>query len=325
MQDRRGDPAGDLERELSAAGGVRARPAATARLRALLLARLQEGRAELDRARSGYDVPVAVAIAVDSGVVVAVTPVEAAVRADATVAAGRAWLLVAATVGALVDLAGMASRHASADLSLIAGAFRDEFLALGVPAAGVTHEAVAELAALALEEQVLGVDRLRARAVAVPTALVEGVADTLRPPIGASHPLRIAEAVARLGGRPADAQSVDEREDAVLELLRPGSAVVARPHDDADPSRRIARRILQRLVGMGKWGGYHTEFAHLSRGFAGNERALAQQVGEALIADGLLLEKPSTGQRHVLLNPRRAADIRELIESGRPPAGLRLP
>ena len=25
---------------------------------------------------------------------------------------------------------------------------------------------------------------------------------------------------------------------------------------------------------MGKWGGYHTEFAHLSRGFAGNEREL---------------------------------------------------
>ena len=27
---------------------------------------------------------------------------------------------------------------------------------------------------------------------------------------------------------------------------------------------------------MGKWGGYHTDFAHLARGFAGNDRALAQ-------------------------------------------------
>ena len=43
---------------------------------------------------------------------------------------------------------------------------------------------------------------------------------------------------------------------------------------------------------MGKWGGYHTEFAHLARGFAGNDRALAQEVGEALLEAGLLAEKP---------------------------------
>ena len=48
---------------------------------------------------------------------------------------------------------------------------------------------------------------------------------------------------------------------------------VARPHDDPDPARRVARRILQRLNGMGKWGGYHTDFAHLARGFAGNDRS----------------------------------------------------
>ena len=98
-----------------------------------------------------------------------------------------------------------------------------------------------------------------------------------------------------------------------------------RPHEDPDPGRRVARRILQRLDGMGKWGGYHTDFAHLSRGFAGNERALAQDAGEALLAAGLLAEKPSVGQRHVFLNPRRARDIRAFIESGEAPLGLRLP
>ena len=86
-----------------------------------------------------------------------------------------------------------------------------------------------------------------------------------------------------------------------------------------------ARRILQRLDGMGKWGGYHTEFAHLARGFAGNDRALAQEVGEALLVAGLLAEKPSVGQRHVFLNPRRAGDIHALIERGELPAGLRFP
>ena len=72
---------------------------------------------------------------------------------------------------------------------------------------------------------------------------------------------------------------------------------------------------------MGKWGGYHTDFAHLARGFAGNDRQLAQAVGEALLADGLLAEKPSVGQRHVFLNPRRAADIHRLIEAGDAAAG----
>jgi hypothetical protein len=76
---------------------------------------------------------------------------------------------------------------------------------------------------------------------------------------------------------------------------------------------------------MGKWGGFHTEFVHLARGFAGNERALAEDVGEALLDAELLLEKPSVGQRHVFLNPRRAGDIRRFIEDGGPPDRLSLP
>jgi hypothetical protein len=85
------------------------------------------------------------------------------------------------------------------------------------------------------------------------------------------------------------------------------------------------RRILQRLDGMGKWGGYHTDFCTSARGFAGNDRALAERVGEALIDAGLLLEKPSVGQRHVFLNPRRAGEIRRLLEEGEVPATLKLP
>jgi hypothetical protein len=76
---------------------------------------------------------------------------------------------------------------------------------------------------------------------------------------------------------------------------------------------------------MGKWGGYHTEFSHLARGFAGNDKALAEAVGERLLAAGLLAEKPSVGQRHVFLNPRRAGDIRRLIDEGETPPGLDLP
>jgi hypothetical protein len=120
---------------------------------------------------------------------------------------------------------------------------------------------------------------------------------------------------------------MEEHEDAVLAALGSGAdgSDFSRPHDDPDPARRVARRILQRLDGMGKWGGYHTDFAHLARGFAGNDRALAEAVGEALLGAGLLAEKPSVGQRHVFLNPRRAGDIHALIERGEAPRDLKFP
>ena len=205
---------------------------------------------------------------------------------------------------------------------MLAGASGDN-LALEVPG----DPAEAELVPLAFDGQVAGIDRLRARALAFPAFVLDDVAD-LKAPIGIAHPLVVAASVAGLGGRPADPASLAEHEDAVLALLDATAAAsgeIVRPHDDPDPARRVARRILQRLNGMGKWGGYHTEFAHLARGFAGNDRKLAEAVGEALLEAGLLAEKPSVGQRHVFLNPRRAADIHALIERGELPGGLALP
>jgi hypothetical protein len=284
-----------------------------ARLKALLDSELERGARELGQKRSGYEQPVVVAVGPGDGVLRAVAPAAPALRADPDAVNERTWLLVAALVGALVEVAG-------------AGAVRAGHLggqlALAVP--GDPDDA--ELVPLAFETQVEGVDRLRARALAVPGSVLADV-DDLRDPIGVAHPLVVAAHVAALGGRPADPASMEEHEDAVLAALDAGAggADFSRPHDDPDPARRAARRILQRLDGMGKWGGYHTEFAHLARGFAGNERALAEAVGEALLAAGLLAEKPSVGQRHVFLNPRRAGDIHALIERGEAPGDLRLP
>jgi hypothetical protein len=277
-----------------------------ARLKALLDSELERGRRELGQKRSGYEQPVLVAVGPGDDVLRAVAPAAPALRADPDAVNERTWLLVAALVGALVEVAGAGTVRA--------GHLGGQ-LALAVP--GDPDDA--ELVPLAFETQVQGVDRLRARALAVPASVLADV-DDLRDPIGAAH-------VAALGGRPADPASMEEHEDAVLAALdaRTGGADFSRPHDDPDPARRVARRILQRLDGMGKWGGYHTEFAHLARGFAGNERALAEAVGEALLTAGLLAEKPSVGQRHVFLNPRRAGDIHALIERGAEPGDLRLP
>lgn len=315
----------ELEVELTAAGGAGAPPAATARLRVLLLQALHTSRLELDKSRSGYETPVTVAIAPVDGHLLAVAPAHAGLRADTAVGGDRSWLLVAATVASLVMLTGSGRPREAGDLSVRAGVFGGEFLVLAMPAGDAGSEGLDDLVPLAFEEHAGDIDRLRARALALPGTVLEGLAAGLRDPIGAAHPLRIAEAVARLGGRPAHPASIQEHEDAVLVLLAPRDGPSVRPHEDPDPARRIARRILQRLDGMGKWGGYHTEFAHLSRGFARDQRALAQSVGEALLGAGLLAEKPSVGQRHVFLNPRRAAEIRALIDTGREPPGLRLP
>src|SRR6185436_18072960 len=168
-----------------------------------------------------------------------VAPVAARLAADPNAVGERAWLLVAALTGALVEVGGTGT--------VLAGASGDN-LALEVPG----DPAEAELVPLAFDGQVAGIDRLRARALAFPAFVLDDVAD-LKAPIGIAHPLVVAAAVAGL----------------------------------------VARRILQRLNGMGKWGGYHTEFAHLARGFAGNDRKLAEAVGEAMLEAGLLAEKPS--------------------------------
>lgn len=311
--------AGDaLGAALAQAGGVRAPREHHARLRTLLTQELDRGAAELLLPRSGLTDAVVVVIAPGPGGLRAAAPVDAALRADPAVAPERGWLLVAALVGALGD-AG-----AGTD-AVVAGALGG-MLVLQAP--GPAGPEDAELAALAFEDQVAGVDRLRATALAVPAEVLSAVAD-LRPPIGPAHPLLVAATVAAHGGRPADPASVAEHEDAVLAVLAARAAAsgsaAPRPHEDPDPGRRVARRILQRLDGMGKWGGYHTEFSHLPRGFAGHERALAEAVGEALLTSGLLREKPSVGQRHVFLNPRRAGDVRAAIDDGTLPPDLILP
>ncbi len=199
----------------------------------------------------------------------------------------------------------------------------DGMLLIAYPAADAEEAVEYAYEALNAEFGEHRIDRLRARSHLVPGHVLEGGAD-LRAPIGATHPLRVAEAVTRLGGSPLDDETVEALEHQLLQLLEPAGAV-SRAHEDPDPVRRVARRILQRLDGMGKWGSYHTAFDHLARGFAGNERALAYEVGESLLAAGLLEEKPSVGQRHVYLSPRRSGDIRRLIDDGEVPQGLVLP
>src|SRR5689334_5215153 len=165
----------ELGAALEAAGGLAAGPESAARLRTLLADELGRGASELALKRSGYDAPVTVAIAPAPAGLRAAAPVAAALRVDPNAVVERAWLLVAALTGALVEVGG---RDA-----VLAGTLGGEHLVLEVPG----DPADAELVPLAFEGQVAGIDRLRARALAVPGFVLEE-ADDLRPPIGAAHP-----------------------------------------------------------------------------------------------------------------------------------------
>jgi hypothetical protein len=314
------DASGELGRAIADAGGPDAPRELSARLRDLLDDELARGQRELREKRTGYPHPIAIAIAPGEGALVAALPLPVELRADTEVVSPRGGAVAAAAVGTLAEATDAGRPASSADLALLLGDF-DGALALWYPAADPA--AAVEYAQAALDDAFARMDRLRAHTHVLPGHVLEGIQD-LRAPIGSTHPLRVAEAVARLGGDPLDEESIEALEPTLLALLEP-SGKVARAHEDPDPVRRMARRILQRLDGMGKWGGYHTEFDHLARGFARHDRALAYDVGEALVDAGLLGGKQSVGQRHVFLNPRRSGDIHRLIDDGELPRGLVLP
>jgi hypothetical protein len=308
--------ASELELALADAGGVGAPREWAARLRDLLRVELERGRSELAEPRTGHERPIVVAVAPADRTLEVVLPLAPELRADPGAVGERGAQLAAAAVERMVEATEPGPPRTADDLRLVLGA-HDGFLALSYAAADPGWSAA--YAREALDDASAAIDRLRARALLVPVHALE--LEDPRPPIGATHPLRVAEAVTRLGGSPFDDDSLEALEPELVRLLEPAGAAT-RAHDDPDPRRRVMRRILQRLDGMGKWGGYHTAFDHLARGFAGNERALAFEVGEELVAAGLLAEKPSVGQRHVFLNPRRAGEIRRLIDEGLLPAGL---
>jgi hypothetical protein len=138
------------------------------------------------------------------------------------------------------------------------------------------------------------------------------------------HPVEVALALAAQGQDP-HAETHQPEMIPVLRAQGLGTAPPPEPEaepslrieDDPCPRRRHARVVLQRMLRMGKVGpGYHTEFDHFARGAAAHDRRQALEVGEALIRAGMLLEKPSVGQRHISLNVRALPQIHALIERG---------
>ena len=94
-----------LATALEEAGGTAAPRERIGRLRALLLDELARSGRELKLKRSGRDEPVTVVFEATPDALIAVVPVSKALRADPQSVDEREWLLAAATVGALVEIA----------------------------------------------------------------------------------------------------------------------------------------------------------------------------------------------------------------------------
>jgi hypothetical protein len=81
----------------------------------------------------------------------------------------------------------------------------------------------------------------------------------------------------------------------------------------------IKTRILLKLAKRGKWGGAHTSFDNLKKGW--NVRDLGkegmkgvQKITKDLIREGFILSKPTHYGLEISLNSERSAEIEQIIK-----------
>src|SRR5215213_11722269 len=151
----------ELELVLTDAGGANAPREASARLRDLLAAELRRGLVELGESRTGYGVPIAVAVAATEGEVLAALPLSPELRADPGAVGERSGALAAAAVEHVVEGASPGPPRSSEDLSLRLGELHG-MLALSYPAADPVEAAEYTQEALSAEFGERRIDRLRA-------------------------------------------------------------------------------------------------------------------------------------------------------------------
>ena len=83
----------------------------------------------------------------------------------------------------------------------------------------------------------------------------------------------------------------------------------------------IGKLLLERLINMDKWGGAHSELNRVVKSLPSYLKMTNQgkkKVHDAIkmvVKNEFLLSKPSTGEIHVSLNPRKKKEIFEFIEN----------
>lgn len=82
----------------------------------------------------------------------------------------------------------------------------------------------------------------------------------------------------------------------------------------------IKNFILRKLINLGKIGGSHTSVFNLSKGLPNHiksnkkgQKEIKEAIKE-LINKNFLLSKPSTGEQHISINPRKIKEIKEFLK-----------
>jgi hypothetical protein len=78
---------------------------------------------------------------------------------------------------------------------------------------------------------------------------------------------------------------------------------------------KIRKTILIKLYRQACWGGKHTSFDNLPKGFPSHLRGQVKDAAKELIKEGLLLCKPTHYGLEVSLNIKRKQEIEQIIEN----------
>lgn len=98
-----------------------------------------------------------------------------------------------------------------------------------------------------------------------------------------------------------------------LDRMRAEKELLKRTKEEASQRELIRKVLLRKLHRYGYWGGRHTGFDNLPKGFPTHLHGVVKEVAEELIKSGLLLEKPTSYGRRVSLNPSRKGDIESIL------------
>jgi hypothetical protein len=72
-------------------------------------------------------------------------------------------------------------------------------------------------------------------------------------------------------------------------------------------------KLLHKLFLKRCWGGKHTAFDNLYKGFKPNQKNDVKKIAEQLIKENFLLQKKAFYGLHIYLNPKFAQEIKEEI------------
>ena len=74
--------------------------------------------------------------------------------------------------------------------------------------------------------------------------------------------------------------------------------------------------LLRKLAKHGYWGGRHTAFDNLHKGFPKHLGKEIKEAADELIKENILIQKPTSYGLHISINPRMKDVVEKLIGCG---------